>query len=191
MATRYPRSRQLRSDCARCCGLCCVGPAFDAGQGFGFDKPSHTPCANLRADFRCAIYGDRLERGFPACEAFDCFGAGQRVTQNLFGGASWRSSPELAARMFDAYSRYRALHELMLILEVAIENPVNPCARVSSRDAVRLRELRRFIDELCESGAAMADTLPIHQLRKDVLTRVRGALSAGLSVIATDDTLPA
>lgn len=191
MATRYPRSIQLRSDCARCCGLCCVGPAFHVGQGFGFDKAAHTPCANLRADFRCAIYGERREHGFPACGAFDCLGAGQRVTQNLFGGASWRSSPELATRMFDAYSRYRALHELMLILEVAIESPACAGARVSSRDAVRLRELQRFIDDLCESGAAMADTLPIHELRKDVLSRVRAAFSAGLSVIATDDTLPA
>ena len=84
--------------------------------------------------------------------------------------------------MFSAYYRYRALHELMAILELAIE-------RVSSRDAVRLREVRRFIDDLCESGAAMAEPLPLDELRKDVLGRVRAALSADLSVIATDDTL--
>jgi len=182
VATRYLRPLQLRADCSKCCGLCCVGPAFDADQGFGFDKPAHIPCANLRADFRCAIHGERRERGFLACGAFDCFGAGQRVTQELFGGASWRTSTELATRMFSAYYRYRALHELMAILELAIE-------RVSSRDAVRLREVRRFIDDLCESGAAMAEALPLDELRKDVLSRVRAALSADLSVIATDDTL--
>jgi hypothetical protein len=84
--------------------------------------------------------------------------------------------------MFDAYYRYRALHELMAILEVAIE-------RVPSREAARLREVLRFIDDACESGVALAETLPIDELRRDVLSRVRAALRAGLSVIATDDTL--
>jgi hypothetical protein len=184
VATRYLRSLQLRADCARCCGLCCVGPAFDADQGFGFDKPAHTPCANMRADFRCAIHGERRERGFLACGTFDCYGAGQRVTQQLFGGASWRSSPDLAMRMFDAYSRYRALHELMAILEVAIE-------RASSGDAVRLREVRRLVEDLCDSGAAMAEALPLDALRRGVLSRVRAALGAGSSALATDDTLRA
>ena len=180
MATRYLRSLQLRADCTRCCGLCCVGPAFDADQGFGFDKPAHTPCANLRGDFRCAIHGERLQRGFPACGAFDCYGAGQRVTQRLFGGASWQSSPELATRMFDAYYRYRALHELMAILQAAVE-------RVSSRQVARLWEMWQLIDDLCESGAAMAETLPLDELRRDVLSRVRAALGAGLSVIANEN----
>jgi hypothetical protein len=179
---QYQRSPQLRADCARCCGLCCVGPAFDADQGFGFDKPAHIPCANLRGDFRCSIYGELRQRGFPACVTFDCYGAGQRVTQHLFAGASWQSSPELAARMFDAYYRYRGLHELMAILEVAIE-------RASAIERPRLREVLRFIDDLCESGAAMAETLAVNEMRKDVLSRVRAALGAGLSVTATDDTL--
>ncbi len=187
MTTRYPRSQQLRADCARCCGLCCAGPAFDADQGFGFDKPAHVPCAHLGADFRCAIHGELRERGFSACGAFDCFGAGQRVTQQLFGGVSWRSSPDLAARMFDAYYRYRALHELMAILEMAIASPA--ALRVSSRDAERLGEVQRFIDELCESGAALAESLPIDELRKEVLSLVRAAMSADLSVLETDDTL--
>ncbi len=121
MRAQYQRSLQLRADCARCCGLCCVGPAFDA---------------------------------------------------------------ELAARMFDAYYRYRGLHELMAILEVAIE-------RASAVERPRLREVLRFIDDLCESGAAMAETLAVNEMRKDVLSRVRAALGAGLSVTATDDTLNA
>ena len=183
MSVGYQSPSQLRADCTRCSGLCCVGPAFDADQGFGFDKPAHTPCANLRPDYRCAIHRERRSRGFPSCVTFDCYGAGQRVTQQLFGGKSWRSSPELAPRMFDAYSRYRVLHELMALLEVAI-------ARASSPDAAaRLRETRQSIDELCESGAALDEALPMDELRRDVLNHVRRALGAGLSVVPSGDTL--
>ena len=31
---------------------------------------------------------------------FDCFGAGQQVVQVTFGGADWRTAPELAGVMF-------------------------------------------------------------------------------------------
>jgi hypothetical protein len=178
-------SPRWRADCTRCCGLCCVGPAFDAGQGFGFDKPAHTPCAHLRGDFRCGIHEELPLRGFPACVTFDCHGAGQRVTQQLFGGQSWKSSPGLAPRMFDAYRRYRALHELLAMLEVAIE-------RVSVCEARPLRELSQSIDALCESGVAVVDKISIDVLREEVLGRVRAAvLGPGLSAVKTNDTLRA
>ena len=38
----------------------------------------------------------------PGCVAYDCFGAGQHVTQVTFEGADWRGSPETAERMFDS-----------------------------------------------------------------------------------------
>jgi hypothetical protein len=62
--------------------------------------------------------------------------------------------------------------------------------RVSSQEAVRLREVWRVIGT-SESGAAMYEALPIDELRRDVLGRVREGSGAGLSVIATDDTLRA
>lgn len=183
--TVHMGSPRWRADCSRCCGLCCVGPAFDAGQGFGFDKPAHTPCAHLRGDFRCGIHDGLRQRGFPACVTFDCYGAGQRVTQQLFGGKSWKSSPGLAPRMFEAYRRYRALHELLALLEVAIE-------RVAVREARPLRELSQSIDALCESGVAVVDTISIDVLRQDVLGRLRAAvLGPGLSGVNTDETLSA
>ena len=179
-------SPRLRADCSRCCGLCCVGPAFDAEQGFGFDKPAHMPCAHLRGDFRCDIHGNLREHGFPACMTFDCYGAGQRVTQQLFSGRSWQSSPELAPRMFEAYRRYRALHELLALLAVGIE-------RVPVHGARPLVELSQFIDALCDSGAAALGTLAIDRLREDVLGRLRAVLGPGpgLSGMKSDDTLRA
>lgn len=162
------RSLKLRAECANCCALCCVGPAFDAEQGFGFDKRAHIPCINLRRDFRCGIHDRLRPLGFPSCASFDCYGAGQRVTR-LFGGVSWRSAPELAVRMFDAYSRYRSMHELLAQLELAIE-------QVMSQDACRLVKLRDFIDQLCESGRAMDRTIRIHRLQKYISYQIRAFL---------------
>lgn len=167
-------SPELQADCTRCCALCCVGPGFDADQGFGFDKPACTPCTNLGANFRCAVHAERRQRGFTACITFDCYGAGQRVTRH-FGGRSWQSSPELAAQMFHAYSRYRILHELMALLELAIQT-------LMPREAVRLRELHRSVDELCESGMAMSRTVRIDDLKKDVLSCVREALKTHVPI---------
>ena len=71
--------------------------------------------------------------------------------------------------MFNAYYRYRILHELMALLEVAAQS-------LMPREALRLRELRQSIDELCESGVAVSHNVSIEDLRKDVLSRVREAL---------------
>ncbi len=36
----------LRADCGRCAGLCCVAPAFTASADFAIDKPAGQPCPN-------------------------------------------------------------------------------------------------------------------------------------------------
>jgi hypothetical protein len=131
---------ELRADCAACTGLCCVVPPFDALQGFGFDKPAHTPCPHLCADFRCGIHDDLVDRGFRGCTVFDCQGAGQRVSQKLFPGQDWSTSPQAARRMFDAFSVMRSLHELMALLHTAAQNVDDP----------RLEAQRAEIDAVCE-----------------------------------------
>src|SRR5918994_4539018 len=92
--------RELRADCAACVGLCCVAPAFAKSSDFAIDKPAGKPCPNLRTDFRCAVHEHLEERGFKGCTVFDCFGAGQHLTQETFGGRDWRSAPEIAGAMF-------------------------------------------------------------------------------------------
>ena len=54
---------------------------------------------------------------------FDCFGAGQHVTQGTFGGHSWRESPELAAAMFAVLPVMRQLHEILWYLAEAAALP--------------------------------------------------------------------
>ena len=66
----------LRADCARCFGLCCVAPAFAASADFAIDKPAGQACPHLAGDFRCGIHDELRPRGFPGCTVYDCFGAG-------------------------------------------------------------------------------------------------------------------
>lgn len=69
--------------------------------------------------FGCEIHSSLRKHGFPGCEVFDCFGAGQQIVQGTFGGASWRSGPSLAGPMFAVLPVMRQLHELLWYLAEA------------------------------------------------------------------------
>ncbi|MCW2637133.1 MAG: pentapeptide repeat-containing protein [Blastococcus sp.] len=121
-ALAHDRSH-LRADCSRCAGLCCVAPAFAASADFAIDKPAGRPCPNLRDDFRCGIHAVLRPSGFPGCEVFDCFGAGQQLTQVTFGGRTWRETPGLAAAQFALLPVMRQLQELLWYLAEALTLP--------------------------------------------------------------------
>jgi Pentapeptide repeats (8 copies) len=112
-------SARLRADCGRCVGLCCVAPAFGVSADFAIDKPAGRPCPNLHSDDRCGIHRDLRGLGFAGCAVFDCFGAGQQVTQVTFAGRSWRDEPAIARPMFDVFGVMRQLHELLWLLAEA------------------------------------------------------------------------
>jgi uncharacterized protein YjbI with pentapeptide repeats len=117
----------LRADCERCFGLCCVAPAFSASADFAIDKSAGQPCPNLRSDFRCGIHNRLRQRGFSGCAAYDCFGAGQQVAQVTFGGQDWRRAPGTAKRMFEVFIVMRQLHELLWYLTEALTlRPARP-----------------------------------------------------------------
>ncbi|GAB3689365.1 pentapeptide repeat-containing protein [Saccharopolyspora tripterygii] len=113
-------SQDLRADCARCFGLCCVALPFSASADFAVDKPGGRPCHNLLADFSCGIHANLRDEGFAGCTVFDCFGAGQHLSQHTFGGVSWREAPETAESMFAAFEVMRGLHELLWYLDDAL-----------------------------------------------------------------------
>ena len=153
---------ELRADCARCTGLCCVAPAFAASADFAIDKPAGHPCPNLAADFRCGIHARLRERGFPGCTVFDCFGAGQHVTQVTFGGTDWRSTPDAAEPMFAAFSVVRSLHELLWYLDDAL---TRPAAAELHPDLARAAERTRL---LARGTAAELATLDVAAQRQAV-----------------------
>ncbi|RZS91774.1 pentapeptide repeat protein [Motilibacter rhizosphaerae] len=114
------RTALLRADCASCTGLCCVVPAFAASADFAIDKPAGTPCPHLALDSRCRIHDELPQRGFPGCTAFDCLGAGQRVTAR-FAPRSWRDAPDEVAAAFE---EARGLHELLWYVADALARPL-------------------------------------------------------------------
>jgi hypothetical protein len=130
----------LRADCARCAALCCVAPAFDRSAEFAYDKPADTPCRHLAGDDRCAIHAGREGAGFSGCVLFDCYGAGQRIVQELYGGRSWRDDPDLLAEMSRCFFALRRVHELLMLLGEAAKLDLSAPVRET------LEEHRRRLD---------------------------------------------
>ena len=133
------RSR-LRADCSRCFGLCCVAPAFSASADFAIDKPAGQPCPNLATGFSCSIHASLRQRGFRGCAAYDCFGAGQRISQDTFGGQDWRADPRTARQMFAAFAVMRQLHALLWYLSEALEFPAARPVQAGLRRALEATE---------------------------------------------------
>jgi uncharacterized protein YjbI with pentapeptide repeats len=152
----------LRPDCARCAGLCCVALPFSASADFAIDKGAGQPCPHLQTDFRCGIHGQLRERGFAGCAAYDCFGAGQRLTQSLFAGQDWRANPQIAPRMFDLLPILRALHELLWYLADAL---TFDAARPLYRD---LRRARGAVAQLAGQGPDTLASVDVRGCRRDV-----------------------
>jgi Pentapeptide repeats (8 copies) len=111
--------KDLRADCSRCEGLCCVAPAFSKSTDFAISKPAGQACPNLGSDFGCSIHSDLREHGFPGCAVFDCFGAGQQVVQVTFAGENWREAPQTAASMIAVFGVMRQLKQLLWYLAEA------------------------------------------------------------------------
>jgi hypothetical protein len=154
--------KHLRADCSRCAGLCCVAPAFAASADFAIDKPAATPCPHLRNDFGCGIHDRLRDRGFPGCSVFDCFGAGQQITQAIFGGQSWREAPELAAAQFAVLPVVRQLHEALWYLVEAEALPV------SSSLGDEVRALRDRIERVADGSADELRRLDVAAHRAEV-----------------------
>jgi uncharacterized protein YjbI with pentapeptide repeats len=130
-----PRT-ELRPDCGSCFALCCVALPFAASNDFAIGKEAGRPCQNLRADHRCGIHSRLRESGFAGCTVFDCYGAGQRVSQQTFGGTDWRGNPGTARAMFGAFPVVRQLHELLRYLTEALGMPAARPLREDLRAAL-------------------------------------------------------
>ncbi len=108
----------LHADCGSCAALCCVVPAFARGADFALDKPAETACPKLQADDRCGIHPVLRDRGFPGCTVYDCFGAGQHVTQTVFPGLDRHDRVELH-QVATVFLVVRALQELRWLVREA------------------------------------------------------------------------
>lgn len=143
----------LQSDCTSCFGLCCVALPFAASADFAIDKSAGQPCRNLQSDFRCGIHDSLRQTGFRGCTVYDCFGAGQKVSQYTYGGRDWRQAPEAAKQMFDVFPVMRQLHELLWYLT----------------EALTLQPARTIHDGL---ASALEETDRLTRLRPDALVEL-------------------
>lgn len=159
----------LRADCSRCAALCCVVPAFAASADFALDKPAHQPCPRLQNDLGCGIHDRLREQGFPGCDVFDCFGAGQQVVQVTFGQRDWRTGPPLASAMFETFTVMRQLHELLWYLAES-QTLLAPGVLRNEVDRVRTD-----VERLTRADAAtlfMVDGPGLRQATGELLARV-------------------
>lgn len=164
----------LQSDCSRCFALCCVLLPFSAVSGFGVDKPGGTPCLNLLDDDRCGIHASLREDGWPGCTVFECFGAGQQVSQVTYAGVSWREQDNLA-EMGAVLSVMRQLHEILVHLSEVGRRSPDPTAEKTLAE----------VEALTSAGPESLLTIDIDGLHErvgrqlaDASTRVRRSWTA-------------
>ena len=180
---------------------------YSADAGFGADKAGGTPCRNLAGDDRCTIHADLRETGWRGCTIFECFGAGQHVSQVTYAGRSWRDPQVNRAEMAAVFSALRVIHEMLFHLEEALERrPANPGA-ITARSrlagitegspeivlTVDLDELTRMVGEILRQvsrdvrggggGATAGPDLVGRDLRQ---RRLVGADLRGRLLIAAD-----
>lgn len=182
MRTTVDARSELRADCARCVGLCCVALAFARSADFAFDKPAGDPCVNLDDGYRCRIHPELRDRGFTGCTVFDCFGAGQHTTQTTFEGATWHDGGGTRAAMFAVFPIMRQLHELLWYLEDAL------ALRAAARLHPALRHIRSDARRLADAPAEAVLVAEIEAVRAPAaqllryaarLTREAGPVGAG------------
>ena len=156
------RHPDLTADCASCAALCCVVFAFDQSESFGIDKAAGEVCPNLDCNGSCSIFDDRSRLGFSGCIAYDCHGAGQVVTQEVFDGRSWRDDPGLMTRMGDALSVLRQIHEKLLLLSAAEKLPLG------KSEQLELSELQLQLAPQTEWTEARLREFPLAEASRQV-----------------------
>lgn len=127
----YP---QLKADCSQCVALCCMALAFDRSEMFAIDKAAGEPCPHLGDGHKCSVHEDLGKLGFEGCIRYDCLGAGQVVTKEIFAGKSWKDNPELAGPMMEAFRITRRVHETLELLKAMDALPLTEHQRQQKAD---------------------------------------------------------
>ncbi|WP_062106049.1 pentapeptide repeat-containing protein [Bacillus niameyensis] len=145
----------LKSDCHICFGLCCVALPYAKSADFPFNKDGGTPCRNLCQDNRCNIHDQLREQGFRGCVSYECFGAGQHVSQTIYNGEDWRNNSESAVEMFAIFPLVQQLHEMLWYLNQALS----------------LKETQSFhssLQSIYEETLQLTDKIPAEILKLDI-----------------------
>jgi len=106
----------MKSDCSKCSGLCCTALFFSKVDGFPKDKIAGKPCINLQKDYRCKIHSQLEQQKMRGCIGYDCFGAGQQVTEIIYKGKAWDELPNQSAEIFDVFTTLLQIYQIRYFL---------------------------------------------------------------------------
>ena len=93
---------------------------------------------------------------------YDCFGAGQQVSQVTFGGQSWLHAPHTAQLIFEVFPLVRDLHELSWYLTEALT--LQAAGRLHEELSLALQET----DRLAQGSPQTLLELDVAEHRRDV-----------------------
>ncbi len=105
--------------------------AFEKSDQFALNKKSGSPCPKLDDKGMCTIHDDLASSGFRGCARYTCFGAGQRVTEEVFGGQNWQQDRALLSPMLECFFIMARAHELLVILAEATKMDLSDAKRES------------------------------------------------------------
>lgn len=142
--------KSLKIDCEKCFGLCCVSLYFSKSDGFPHNKDAGKPCINLKSDFKCSVHNNLYTKGLKGCIGYDCFGAGQKISQITFNGEDWSDSSEHSQKMFESFYVMRQLHEMLWYLNEAFN---------LQKDTVLKEGIKKLIDSTNNLTLLDADSL--------------------------------
>lgn len=152
-----------------------MAPPFARSADFALDKPAGAPCPKLGADHRCSVHAALRAQGFAGCAVFDCFGAGQRLTQQTLPGGDWRRGGREAEQIFSSFHILYSLHALLWHLDCARQRPVGAALAAS------LEQRFAQIDALAAGPPEALASAPLATLKAEVNTLLL-AVSARLRV---------
>jgi hypothetical protein len=155
-----------------------VGLAFRASSEFAADKAAGVPCPHLVGERSCGIHDRLRSSGYRGCAAFDCFGAGQRVTQVTFARSRPQGNPAGAATMLAVFDVMRRLKELLWHLADAAS------AVVDGPLYDEVREMRVTLEELTWRDADELEHLDVFALRDQAMETLRRASQARREQVA-------
>jgi len=121
--------KNLKIDCKKCSGLCCVALYCTKTDGFPANKEAGTPCKHLNSDFSCKIHSRLADNNYKGCLAYDCFGAGQRTTQLYLPDGTWETNSEQKDKLFQVFMIVYQLHQMLWYLVEAFTLTSNELLR--------------------------------------------------------------
>ncbi len=138
---------KLSIDCKNCSGLCCVALYCAKAEGFPADKIAGKPCKNLLPDFRCAVHEKLMDCKLKGCMAYDCYGAGQKVTKSIYSGVNWQTNHTIKEEMFQVFLIVNKLHQMLWFL-------------VEASTLIPAKELKDEINALIDENEKMTQLPP-------------------------------